>query len=538
MKQNQIANYLKLGILLFGISFLFTNCEKDFTHDVEFQKKSRFNVETLNHKQIESNSKIVKKLNEIKPKKIEIDTTNSQLREIYNEQYGFTINTNFVKYLEDTETGNHSYSFPISRHDAIDDKVENLLLHANMENGYDAYIIKYSFTVDEYVNFDENSAINYETNLTPIDYDVSVFNSGEFSKVVYDCVETWEWSEGIPHDGLVHGASCTCNPSQGWFLTGISCGYFDDVFGEGEDGTTYNNESGGGGGGTGSPNGPTNPDNHDPRNPVVSAPAMEPAANDPLTPEQIDQKNCEELAKLTSNPPAGQTNPFTVDGTNLDPTGNNTYPRTAIINASSNSNFEHGYGLYNQGQFNTYGPYAKYTAGISGQHVFFPGSPFQFGTIHMHPYGSTEIPMFSHDDIYSLLQIKNQYAYSGALNPSGDAIFVGVLAVNQGGQIHTYAIKIEDPTKLLNLNDYKTSNRDWDKFGEDLRSRYTDDANGVDGSATDYQRAFLNLVKDLELGVSLYKMKPNNLNNPNELETWGKLSLNNNGTLANPKPCN
>ncbi len=267
---------------------------------------------------------------------------------------------------------------------------------------------------------------------------------------------------------------------------------------------------------------------------VPTGPCVMPGSNCIEDVDPVHDKNCEELGKLMNNPAttAPQNNPNII--------GNHKSTRIAILNCASQlgSNFEHGYGFYNKNNFPQYGPYAHNIPAAEDNHVHFPGNSVQYGTVHSHPDNGVRIPMFSHDDLYSLLQIKNQYGIGSMTPDFGDATFVCVLVVSQGAQTYTYAIKIEDPIKLLNLNDYKTTNKKWKRFGDIIRNKYIDDANGVNGSATEYQKAFLNLVKDLDLGISLYKMKPNDLSNPNELETWEKLSLNSNGTLANSIPCN
>ncbi|MGB1312334.1 MAG: hypothetical protein ACPG54_01740, partial [Bizionia paragorgiae] len=246
----------------------------------------------------------------------------------------------------------------------------------------------------------------------------------------------------------------------------------------------------------------------------------------------INEKNCEELNKLTSNPPAETTNPYTVDGSANDPTGLNTNIRIAITNIDDElgSNFEHGFGLYNRGNFPEYGAYAHHIPAAMDNHVHFPGQQYQFGTLHTHPNDGVTIPMFSHDDIYSLLNIKNNYgSFEMANTPNGDAVFVCVMVVAQAGQTHTYAIKIEDVNKLQSLqaiwNDKDDANGDGTyelrDFESELQKTYIKEADGINGSANAYQKTFLNFVKDKDLGVSLYEME----SVPGQLETWKKLTL-------------
>ncbi|TYB69072.1 hypothetical protein ES676_14265 [Bizionia saleffrena] len=286
MKKRKCKQYLKLVMLLFGATFVLSSCQKDdvdyLDNQADLEKTSKYAIETLTHKQVQSNETVFKELQKLAPK-LKNGSGNRLNREIYNSDYGFTINTDFVKYIEDTQNGNHSYSFPIKRDSVLSNNIENLLLHSNTENGYDAYIVQYDFTASEYTNLDEGIINSRNTILLPIDFDTSVFNNGELSKMVYGCVETWEWSDGVPHNGQVHGADCACNPSQGWVLTSISCGNYDDGASGGGNGipTSPGTSDGGSGGdssGTTYDNGfdPTDPNNHGNSGnlPILAAPAI------------------------------------------------------------------------------------------------------------------------------------------------------------------------------------------------------------------------------------------------------------------------
>jgi len=289
MAKKQLKHYVLLGILLLGIPLLLTNCEKEFSEDFEIPaQQSRFSVNILDNDDVELNNTLLYKIKEITNLKA-ISDNFLAAREIYNEDYGFTINTDYVKRLEDTETGNHSYSFPIIRDNPITEHVENLLLHANDNGGYDAYIIEYNFTAEEYLAFNETTSTNFETTLTPINFDIDVFNDGELSKTVYICTEQWSW--GIIDDGDEGELVGDENAEQytfGWMLTGISCGYYDDGTGGVTDSALDGSTSGSGGTGTGTSSNPdpdngfdpTSPNNYNGTNnndPVIAVPT----ANDP-----------------------------------------------------------------------------------------------------------------------------------------------------------------------------------------------------------------------------------------------------------------
>src|SRR5690606_37409906 len=69
-------------------------------------------------------------------------------RGIHSHEYGFTIHTEYAKLIE-TEEGYRSYTFYISN-DSLDGPMENLLFSLNEEGGYDAYVVRYDFTEEEF----------------------------------------------------------------------------------------------------------------------------------------------------------------------------------------------------------------------------------------------------------------------------------------------------------------------------------------------------------------------------------------------------
>lgn len=250
--KNKLKKSLKATILFIFILLLMTNCEQNSLIEANqnsliSNQQSRFKVTVLNNEKIKSNNKIVQKL-------ISIDLKNKKKsnstfsKEIYNK-LGFTINTDNVNYMEDTQTGIHSYSFQIFRDSIKTPNLENLLIQSNSKGGYDAYIIQYGFTSEEYANLNANSIKNYKTSIYSIDFDTSTFKNGMFSKMAYGCTETWEWAMIDDGDrGELVGAGNEEPFEEGWVLTGISCGYSDDGTGNsGGQTTNPTNTSGGGG---------------------------------------------------------------------------------------------------------------------------------------------------------------------------------------------------------------------------------------------------------------------------------------------------
>ncbi|WP_431133241.1 hypothetical protein [Psychroserpens mesophilus] len=156
--------------------------------------------------------------------------------------------------------------------------------------------------------------------------------------------------------------------------------------------------------------------------------------------------------------------------------------------------------------------------------------------------------MFSLDDIYSVLDIRNQYAidqFYNNLNTAGDALFTSILIVDQDNETKTYAIKIDDITKFQKLQDIKNDVDDANGDGideyynlnEEMEKAYIQDANNVSGSAEQYQKVFLKFINDNDLGISLYEMEQTNDGTPQVQENWKKLNLSSFDTITST-PCN
>jgi hypothetical protein len=196
-----------LMLVLFNFS-----CQKNdiIEDDLELNKNLRFTVKTLNKDQVALNDGVMKKLSTIVPKSQKGSFVGLS-REIYNEAYNFTIDTDFVKLIEDSENNYQSYNFPLTRDNPEDNKLENLLLASNEDGGYDAFIVKYDVTVEELETINESELASLTTTYTPIDFDTSAFNAGELAKQTINeiCAETWMYADQADN-GNDHGTTCQC----------------------------------------------------------------------------------------------------------------------------------------------------------------------------------------------------------------------------------------------------------------------------------------------------------------------------------------
>jgi hypothetical protein len=101
--KNKFKNYLKLGILLFGISLTLVNCQKDDELEkVQLVQKSNFSITKISKTKVQENRTVFSKLTNLK-EKLEVKNTNTQNKEIASSEHGFTIDTDYATYIESTD---------------------------------------------------------------------------------------------------------------------------------------------------------------------------------------------------------------------------------------------------------------------------------------------------------------------------------------------------------------------------------------------------------------------------------------------------
>ena len=186
---------------------------------------------------------------------------------------------------------------------------------------------------------------------------------------------------------------------------------------------------------------------------------------------------------------------------------------------------------------------AKVSSNNTGEgYCNYPIAANVYGGIHLHvdnthpDLESDYEPMFSHQDIKDLLEFTENY--SNPTNPPSNSLFVHMLVSYQG----TYAIKIKDLTKLQHLNtiwNNKDDKKDFERFLDSAYRKYTDNFGNPNGTAKQYQIAFLRHINlKYDLGISLFKTKEDTNGEP---IGWEELTLVD-GDTANPdvekKPCN
>jgi hypothetical protein len=160
--------YVLLGILLFGMTFVLTNCEKDFDNLEESSiKDTPFKMRIIKGDELKKNSSITKKLKKI-------NTKIQQKSSVYNAEYDFYVETDFAKYIESDDGSFHSYTFLIHRN--VDNGLlENLVFTSQDDGSYESKIVTYNDIDDNTIdiayidiNLDSNNYLNKSTTVCTI----------------------------------------------------------------------------------------------------------------------------------------------------------------------------------------------------------------------------------------------------------------------------------------------------------------------------------------------------------------------------------
>lgn len=163
--------------------------------------------------------------------------------------------------------------------------------------------------------------------------------------------------------------------------------------------------------------------------------------------------------------------------------------------------------------------------------------------MHTHPTGCGEgtQPMFYYGDLHNLYLMSQNY--NSTLVPelgSDPSMFTVYMTVAN----NHYAIKINDPVKLQTIGAIFGNLDDKIDFEKDLKKAFNAASNNTTPNQNELTTAFLNFLKDKDLGVSLFRTSHDNLNfdpntPPNERDAqWQKLVLNNAGTNYITEDCN
>jgi hypothetical protein len=213
--KTKINTYLKLGILLFGISLFMTNCNNDDESVMDESQLDQTTPLVLSQK-IPFNeamhfNKLETKISEIKDK-----LNNPTLQNRVGESEDIIILTDEVSYT--TYAGTYTYTFKILR-EQPQAFIENIVLHYNIEtNNYDEYLMQYHLQADEFMSLHQGDFLQSSDSVVITPLEQGFFNNqvlGRDCGIV--CETIWEsCSSGQHHSGNVSswgGCTASSGPS-------------------------------------------------------------------------------------------------------------------------------------------------------------------------------------------------------------------------------------------------------------------------------------------------------------------------------------
>lgn len=508
--KNMMKKYFFKIVGLLLLCSVFISCEKDvFVKDLQnSDPQNNIVIKVLRGKEIEADenlSKIVQKL-----KKAQNNNLLGKGGDIYSEEYGFTVHTDIVKYIENQTTGRHFYNFRISKLQPDDMFLENLVFQSNGIEGYNVYMVHYGFTSKEFKTMEQTDLEATTTEIVPIDFDYNlVLDGGNTQRVSYNCIFVWSIECGVITDeGEVDGEN---NWGCEWTLMAQSCGPSGGGSGGGDTGGNGGTGEGGGGANDGGDNNGDDPPPEDCHGPncgmeIIAVPVLpvENNCQNLKTLSNINGQNINEQIDFLKNKLADQnnsTNPHewgVMFKRELNGDGSHTYTNTPVEGTAHGVNLIKGWDYIGGAHIHTPNGYGMYSFGDLVQLTGF----YNYASADNLPY------------VVSIM-ICNNPAY--ATDPTADPYIV-------------YALKANNPSLLINrvnnmLNSPLYSEEPTDEkriiaINRDLSPRYNAHKNNL-------EKYFLQVFGSF--GLDLYKAT-------GDMSNWNKLSLN--GTTVESIPCN
>lgn len=510
MKQN-LKNYLKLGILLFGIALILVNCQQDDLIQknpiANSVKQKSYTVRPISRQEISKNNKIDQVLKHIEKEKVYRGALNKSTDTVA----GHEIYTNYSKYVESEDGLYHSYTFP-AKDLNYPELLKNLVISLQPDGSYKEMFITYDLTEEEIELINQGYQIDFSGKVYYDDGFCFDVVAGE-TKCCFN-VHTYQMIQ----DGQTCQCSATGQPvaPEDVVINIVPC--FDDTGGSGDPFDTDNDSSDETDTNTEGTYDPTGPEGGSGTNSGDATSIITCKGHDcPDEFDPIHEDNCEELNRISTLP--SLQDEFNTLENSLGYTYEKGYALTATVNTPHVN------------------PQSK--DGESGcKPINMPRGVQVFGFMHTHPTGcgsNGTHAMFGHGDVYSL------YKYSQGFNPSfpydwDTSLFVVYMTV---GNNH-YAIKINDINKLAKINDIFSDYNKRKRFKNKLSNAYSKSGGNSNNTGTQNQlaKAFLKVVNKApyDLGISLYRSSHDDISTNGS--NWTRLKLDSNNNLDDTQNCN
>ena len=458
MKKRNLKNYLKLGILLFGISILITNCDKDELFVNEIEQNNPFTLKKLIQKEYANNSNLNKVLENF---------NSSSFKSRNSEKTNLNVDTSQSNYLESTDGAFHSYSFAII--DLDSDLIKNLVISLQPDNTYKTFLVTYNLTDTDkeiiYQEIDANASDYLNRTLTCTTTLSYTCTQTQTNTYCTDCdnpstANTITVTECVAYSV---NSQTTCTQNNSDLLNGSDELIYGDSGGNGGNFIWANGSSS-----SGYTNGGS----------MIMLPLPSPC-------DKVD-----DLINSNSNIKLRLKQL-------LENNSNNEYGFQIRKNPTTKQNVP-GNIFDRDGNYNIWFNYDKYT----------------FSVAHKHPDGNDDgFELFSGYDILNIAELASNYIDVGNELPNTFTIFLVTDGI-------TFALNIKDIQSLNVLKTHIESDKKSKRFHDDLIDMYGTDVNvltGKDSSISDQQKRLFQFLNDKNIKANLLKAS---YNSNNEITGW------------------
>ncbi len=206
------TNLRKIKQLLFLFTMLLlVSCSSDI-YEQQIEKSNK-TMKMLNRSEIVKIPKLASKLNQIK-------STQNKVHEriVADTTYNFSVDTNSAIYV--SSGASETYTFNVIRKNG-DNKIENLILIANLDGTFRTLLIKYGFTNSDREALGFNPMSFDSPKYTEIEADYSeLINNKCVYRSDYICVDTYEYGRIETNGGNNAGGALFY---YGWSVTATNC---------------------------------------------------------------------------------------------------------------------------------------------------------------------------------------------------------------------------------------------------------------------------------------------------------------------------
>src|SRR5690606_12671900 len=170
MNTHRLKNYLKLGILLFGIFVVLFSCKQDDIENPTEQSNSKYFLTRLKGSELKQNLKLNEKISELKTR-----TKNPDFQARY-ENETFDLDLNEATYIESIDGSYHSYTFYIYN-DEDNYNINNIVLSITENGDYEADLVTYNLTENEKQQIENGTLTDLKDKMTIEPFDINQINT-------------------------------------------------------------------------------------------------------------------------------------------------------------------------------------------------------------------------------------------------------------------------------------------------------------------------------------------------------------------------